>query len=69
MERVTLGSKSISWLKRLSILLKMLPNELANDMYSRLNISVNELIEIGLTKFSDEDCRRKSLAGWRNAPA
>jgi hypothetical protein len=40
---------------------KMMPNELANDMYSRLNVIVNELNEIGLTKLSDEDISRKII--------
>jgi hypothetical protein len=40
---------------------KMIPNELANDMYSHLNVIVNELSEIGLTKLSDEDISRKII--------
>jgi hypothetical protein len=40
---------------------KMMPNELANEMYSHLNVIVNELNEIGLTKLSDEDISRKII--------
>jgi hypothetical protein len=40
---------------------KMMPNELANDMYSHLNVIVNELNEIGLAKLSDEDISRKII--------
>jgi hypothetical protein len=40
---------------------KVLPNELANDMHSCLNVIVNELNEIGLTKLSDEDISRKII--------
>jgi hypothetical protein len=39
----------------------MLPNELADDMYSHLKIIVNELNEIDLTKLSDEDISRKII--------
>jgi hypothetical protein len=39
----------------------MLPNELANDMYSHLNVIVNELNELGLAKLSDEDISRKII--------
>jgi hypothetical protein len=38
-----------------------MPNELANDMYSCLNVIVNELNEIDLTKLSDEDISRKII--------
>ena len=40
----------------------MLPNELANDMYSRLNVIVNELNALGMTKLSDMDVIRKILS-------
>jgi hypothetical protein len=39
----------------------MLPNELANDMYSQLNIIVNELNGLGLTMLEDGDVTRKIL--------
>jgi hypothetical protein len=38
---------------------KMMPNDLANDMYSHSNFIVNELNEIGLTKLCDDDISRK----------
>lgn len=38
---------------------KMLPNELENDIYSRLNVTVDELTALGLNKLSDEDISRK----------
>ena len=40
---------------------KMMSNELANDMYSCLNVIVNEKNEIGLTKLSDEYIARKII--------
>ena len=40
---------------------KMMPNELANDMYSCLNVIVDELNEIGLTKLSDEAISQKII--------
>jgi len=39
----------------------MLPNELANDMYSCLNVIVNEFNSIGDTKLSDADVARKII--------
>jgi len=40
---------------------KILPNELANDMYLHLNVIANELNEIGLTKSSNENISRKII--------
>lgn len=40
---------------------KMMPNELANDMYSRLNVIVNKLNALGLTKLTDADVTRKIM--------
>ena len=40
---------------------KMLPNELVNDMYSRLNDIVNEYNSIGETKLTDADVARKII--------
>jgi len=40
---------------------KILPNELANDMYLHLNVIANELNEIGLTKLSNENISRKII--------
>jgi hypothetical protein len=41
---------------------KMLPNELANDMYSRLNVIVNELNSLGMTKITDAEVSRKIIS-------
>ncbi|CAN6324860.1 unnamed protein product [Urochloa humidicola] len=41
---------------------KMFPHELANDMYSRLNVIVNELNSLGLNKLSDGDVTRKIVS-------
>ena len=41
--------------------LKMLPHELANDMYSHLNIIVNEYNSIGDTKLTDANVTRKII--------
>ena len=40
---------------------KMNENELVKDMYSRLNLIVNELNSIGLTKLGDADIVRKII--------
>ena len=37
-------------------------DELIRDMYSRLNLIINELNSIGLTKLSDEDIMRKIIS-------
>ncbi|CAN6325463.1 unnamed protein product [Urochloa humidicola] len=41
---------------------KMFPHELANDMYSHLNVIVNELNALGLNKLSDGDVTRKIVS-------
>ncbi|KAK8448666.1 hypothetical protein SEVIR_7G078700v4 [Setaria viridis] len=41
--------------------LKMLPNELANDMYSYLNVIINKLGAIGLTKLNHANVTRKII--------
>jgi len=41
---------------------KMNENELVKDMYSRLNLIVNELNSIGLTKLGDADIVRKIIS-------
>jgi hypothetical protein len=40
---------------------EMLPNELIKDVYSRLNLIVNELNAIGLTKVSNADVLMKTV--------
>ena len=37
-------------------------NELVHDMYSRLNLIINELHSIGLTKLDDADIVRKIIS-------
>ena len=44
---------------------KQLPNENANDMYSRLNILVNEINALGLNQVKDEEINRKILRSLR----
>ena len=61
------GTSDVRELKNILVMrsydqFKMLPNELANDMFSRLNVIVNELHAIGLTKISDEDLARKIVS-------
>ena len=41
--------------------LKMNDDELVHDMYSRLNLIINELNSIGLTKLGDADIVRNLL--------
>ena len=44
---------------------KQLPNENAHDMYSRLNILVNEINALGLNQVKDEEINRKILRSLR----
>ena len=41
---------------------KMNENELVRDMYSRLNLIINELNSTGLTKLGDADIMRKIIS-------
>ena len=51
--------QKLGLVKRALNFFTMLPNELANDMYSHLNFIVNEFNSIGETKLSDADVARK----------
>ena len=44
---------------------KMLPKECANEMYSRLNVLVEEVNGLGLTQMSPSDVVRKILSVFR----
>ena len=41
--------------------IKQLPHESANDMYSHLNILVNEINRLGLTPIDDDQVMRRIL--------
>jgi hypothetical protein len=40
----------------------MKENELVRDMYSRLNLTINELNSIGINKLDDVDIVRKNIS-------
>jgi hypothetical protein len=56
------GTSNVHEQKHCLVLNAMKDNELVKDMYSRLNLIINELNSIGINKLGDADIVRKIIS-------